>query len=160
MGRPLYELASDYRALQERLDEGAVADDLQLDALSGAMEDKALAIMHVMRQLDLEAEVLKQEEQRLAARRRAAEANKERLRSYVARCMAEAGVHKIKGPTLTLSLRETAERVVVVDEALVPETYVRVKREVNKAAVLDAYKETGEIVPGCSIERGTALYTR
>jgi phage host-nuclease inhibitor protein Gam len=42
----------------------------------------------------------------------------------------------------------------------VPAEYLRVKREVNKSAVLQAYKQDGELVPGVRIERATRLVIR
>ncbi len=155
----LYELADHYRVLHERLEDGEDVSDA-LAQLDGALEQKSLAIMHVMRDLDLEVEAFKTEEQRLAARRKTLEAQRTKLKDYVLRCMQDADVVKLKAGTFQLAVREDPEHVVIEDEALIPDTYVRTKREPNKAAILDAYRTTGECVPGTRIARGYSLRTR
>jgi hypothetical protein len=59
-------------------------------------------------------------------------------------------------------LRSNPPAVQVLEELLVPDDYKRVvtTTSVDKRAVLDAYKTTGEIVPGVEIVRGTRLEVR
>lgn len=159
MTQPLYALADQYRVLQERLDDGEDVSDA-LAQLDGALEQKSLAIMHAMRNLDAEVEAFKTEEQRLAARRKTLEAQRTKLKEYVLRCMQDANVLKLKAGTFQLAVREDPEHVVIEDEGLIPDTYMRVKREPNKSAILDAYRTTGELVPGTRVERGHSLRTR
>jgi hypothetical protein len=159
MGKPLYELTSDYVQLQQKLDDGEDVTEA-LGQLSDALEHKALGIVHVLRELDLDIDKIRAEEQRLTARRRAAEANRERLREHVKQTMAATGTTKIKAGTISLSLSEGPDKVVVDDEALIPETYLRIKKEPNKTAIHDAYRETGECVAGSHIERVWALRIR
>lgn len=156
----LYELQGYYKELADRIDDGAVVEPLELAAVGDALEQKGAGIVHVLAQLDADEAALKAEMDRLTARRRTLQANRERLREYVKRAMLDHNVTKLRAGTFSISVSEGPEQVVVEDEALLPETYVRVKREPNKAAVLDAYRQTGEIVAGCSIQRGWALRIR
>ncbi len=159
MSKPLYELTGAYRILSDQLDEGMdVTDALAL--LEGALEQKSVAILAVMRELDLDVEKLKAEEQRLTARRRAAEANKERLRDYVRTSMVNAGVTKLKAGTFTVGVSDGPERVVIDDESKIPAAFTRTKVEPDKTKILEAYKQHGECVPGTHVERAVALRIR
>lgn len=160
MSKPLYQLTSDYRALVERVEDGEVVDDETLSALVGELEHKGLAVVHVLRELELDIERFKTEEQRLAARRRAHEANREKLREYVKRTMLDHQVTKLKAGTFSITVSEGPEHVVVDDETKLPEAFVRVKREPNKSAILEAYKKDGELVAGTHIERSVTLRIR
>lgn len=155
----LYELAGQYAGLKERAETGEDLTD-SLAMLEGEIETKAAQLVYIARELELNAEGYDAEIKRLSERKRALVANRERLREYIRANMLACGIEKIKAPTFTITLSDGPERVEVEDETLVPDTYVRTKREVNKAAVLDAYRETGEILPGCRIERGTRLVIR
>ena len=70
VGLRLYELAPAYAYLIDALDDDDSGDGhAHLDALSDAIDAKAAGIAHVLAQLDAEAEALRAEEKRLAARR-------------------------------------------------------------------------------------------
>lgn len=153
MSAPLYQMAGVYVELQRAAEEGEDVTE-QLSALAGRIEDKAAALVRIERDLQLDADKLGEEVRRLTARKRAVEANRDRLRDYLRSNMDVCGIHRVKAAAFTITLGAESERVEVVDEALVPETYVRIKREVDKRAVLDAYRTTGEVVAGCNIVAG------
>lgn len=155
----LYALTGAYRELQERAEEGEDLGAL-LEQLAGDIEQKAAALVRLVRDLELDADKIAEEQKRLAARKKTVDNNVRRLTEYLRVNMTAANIHRVKAATFSISLSDGAERVEVLDESLVPETYIRTKREVNKAAVLDAYKVTGEIVPGCDIVRGSRLVIR
>ena len=160
MAKPLYELAAEHRALLDVIDDGGVVDDMRLEALSGAIEQKGAGIVHVLRQLDADEEALKVEIDRLTTRKRVLCANRERLRSYVKRTMLDNQVTRIKAGTFSISVSEAGQCVVIDDEARVPDTFMRVKKEPNKTAILEAFTSTGECVPGTHVERSVALRIR
>lgn len=155
----LYVLAAGYADLQQAAEEGVDVSD-RLAALDDAIEAKGAALAAVLRGIDADAEAMRAEEKRIAERRHAIEANGKRIERYVRSCMESAGITKIKSGTFSITLSAGALSVQVLDESAVPETYVRVKREVNKTAVLSAYRECGEIVPGCDIVQSTTLRIR
>lgn len=152
----LYEIAPEYERLQQAAEDGEDVT-LALATIEDALERKIESIAHVDRGLDAEAEAIRGEEQRLAKRRRALEASREHLREYVRTQMIEHGVTRVKTPTVTFSIVEGPPRVEVFCEANVPELYTRTRREVDKAAILAAHKEDGEIVEGTRIVRDWQL---
>jgi len=160
-GLRLYELAPAYAYLIDALDEDGDASDYvpdwHLDALSDAIDAKAASIAQVLSQLDAEAEALRAEEKRLAARRQARERRAESLRDYLRMSLDAAGVAKIKSATHTISVGDGPQRVVVEDESAIPAEFLRTKIEVDKRSILDAMKSLGECVPGTRVERTRVL---
>ena len=158
-GLRLYELAPAYAYLIDALDDDGDASDghAHLDALSDAIDAKAASIAHVLAQLDAEAEMMRAEEKRLAARRQARERRAESLRDYLRMSLDAAGVSKIKSATHTISVGDGPQRVVVEDEGAVPQEYLRTKIEIDKRAILVAMQSLGECVPGTRVERGRVL---
>jgi hypothetical protein len=157
----LYELTGAYAQLQAAAEDGEDVS-AQLEQLGDALEHKGMKLAAVLRGLRVNVEAFRQEELRLAARRKALEANAERIRESIRASMLQAGIRQIKAGTWSITLSDGPERVVVTDLNAVPDEYQRVtvKREVDKPAVLAAYKQDGEIIPGTSVETGTTLRIR
>jgi hypothetical protein len=61
--------------------------------------------------------------------------------------MVEAGLKKIEADDMTLTTGLGPASVVITDEAMLPESFWRVKREPNKVAIGEALKG-GVTVPG------------
>lgn len=150
------DLPAHYLALQARAEEG---EDVQaeLQALDDALESRAAHLVRIVRGLDAEAEAIANEERRLRERRQRLEAHSDAFRAHVRDAMIAGGVQKIQATGFTISLREGQDKVRVVDEASVPGDYVRIKREVDKRAVLDAYKRDGECISGTEVLREPSL---
>ena len=159
VGLRLYELAPAYAYLIDALDEDGDASDghAHLDALSDAIDQKVASIAHVLAQLDAEADALRVEEKRLAARRQARERRAESLRDYLRMSLDAAGVAKLKTTTHTISVGDGPQRVVVEDEGAIPAEFLRTKIEIDKRAILVAMQTLGECVPGTRVERGRVL---
>lgn len=77
----------------------------------------------------------------------------EAARDGIFRIMQAAELTKLELPEATLSVRPGAVRVVITDEADLPDSFVRVKREADKAAIKDALK-AGQFVPGAALSNG------
>lgn len=155
----LYDITEAYVQLQLRAEDG---DDVsaELEALDGELEKKAEGVLHVLRNLEGDADKIDEEIKRLTAKKRTAENSAQRLRDYLRAGMERSGLTRIKGPTFSITLSDGPVRIEVDDESKLPDAYVRVKREPNKQALLANYKETGEILDGTRIEQGTKLVIR
>lgn len=157
----LYELTGEYAQLLQLAEDG---EDVaaSLAALDDAVEAKGAGLARVRAGLLAEANALRVEEKRLAERRKAIEANAERVDDYVRGCMLRAGITSIKGGSFSISLREGPGRVEVDDVDALPVEYVRVKteRSADKVAILRAYKELGECVEGARVVPNTVLVVR
>ena len=151
----LYELTS---KRQELLDLIAAMDseDLELsdavgdtlEALDEAIQDKAEAVASFIFSLQADSAALKQEEQRLAERRRLNDAKVERMKTYLVDALDDAGVDKVKSSRFTIGFRKS-QAVDVLDLDTLPESLKRTKTivEADKTAIKEALKQ-GLDVPG------------
>lgn len=153
----LYEIASQYRGMAEKLsdldlDEQTIADTLEGE--SGALVEKGTNVAFVVRNLEASAEAIKSAEAAMAARRKAIENRAARLRAYLLDGMRVAGIQKIESPHFSISVRKNPPSVVVFDAAQVPGEYMRQPEPPppapDKKAIADALKN-GVDVPGCTL---------
>lgn len=151
----LYELANDYLALLNAIDndelpEEAIADTLE--AITASIEDKADSIACLLKNLDADCKAIKAEEERLAERRKAKEKSHERIKQYLSDTLQIAGIDKIETARNRITFRksgvvEVAEDVFIEwaqknrDDLL---TYSAPK--VNKTEIKKALKGGAEIV--------------
>ena len=158
----LYDLTQDFKQVQSLIDEGG--EDLRdtLEALNLAIEDKLENIGKVIRNLEGEIEMLKNEETRLADKRKALESNKNRLKMYVEDQLAITGKDKVKTGIFTFAMQNNAPSVKVTDEKLIPERYfVPVEPKLDKKALKESLKEMGvESMPGVELVQGKHLRIR
>lgn len=151
----LYELANDYLALLDAIDndeipEEAIADTLE--SITACIEDKADSIACLLKSLDAACIAIKAEETRLAERRKAKEKAHERIKQYLSETLQRAGLDKIETARNKITFRKSES--VEVDEAAFIEwaqknrddllTYSAPK--VNKTEVKKALKGGAEIV--------------
>jgi hypothetical protein len=157
----LYSLTGHYAALMELAESGEDVST-ELDRINDAIADKGAALCKVIANLEADAAAFAAEEERLGARKRAAEAQVKRLREYIRCHMQQAGITKIKGPQFTITLSGGQERVEIVNLDDVEPQYIREKttREADRRALLKQYKDTGEIPSGCEIHETTTLRIR
>lgn len=160
--QPLYQLATEYRALSDRLhdtdlDEQTILDTLEAEA--GDIEVKATNIAKVFRNLEAMAEQIKQAERQMSERRNALEKRSERLRAYLHGNMEKAGISKIESPWFVVSIRKNPASVVIDAESEIPIDFMReipAKYSPDKAAIKSAIQD-GVIIPGCHLEQSTRL---
>jgi len=159
----LYSLALDFRAAADTLGDldlapEAVADTLE--SLSGDLEVKAQNVALFARNLEATAAAIKEAEAGMAKRRKAIESRVAHLKDYMLAGMMVAGVKKIEGPYLRLSIRDNPEAVEVFDAAQVPAEFMRQPEPPpaapDKAAIKAAIK-AGHEVPGVKLTRSQRL---
>lgn len=159
----LYSLALDFRAAADTLGDldlapEAVADTLE--SLSGDLEVKAQNVALFARNLEATAAAIKEAEAGMAKRRKAIESRVAHLKDYMLAGMMVAGVKKIEGPYLRLSIRDNPEAVEVFDAAQVPAEFMRQPEPPpaapDKAAIKAAIK-AGHEVPGVKLARSQRL---
>lgn len=75
----LYELSTNYLQIQEMIMEGAEGLEDTLESLNDAIEEKAVGYAKVIKNIEGQVLAIKEEEKRLAERRRSLESNIKRL---------------------------------------------------------------------------------
>lgn len=76
----------------------------------------------------------------------------------IERVMSAAGLSKVTLPNATISVSQGGPTAVVEDEAAIPDRFIRIKREIDKAAINAAVK-AGEEIPGVAVSNGTTRLT-
>jgi hypothetical protein len=109
--------------------------------------------------LDSEAEAIRNEELRLAARRNGYEKIASCMRSSIHTQMLDSGVKKAEGKLFSFSVRKNPPRVEITDEAAVPPEYVDYVTKINRAGIKDAL-ESGKEVAGAELVQTTRLEIR
>ena len=155
----LYELKDKYlKLLDLALEEDAAAFQDTLEALEDAIEDKAENIVCVLKEMEGDINTLKAEEKRLKERRQALEKKKDHLRWYLQDELEVMNIPRLKTARFTISLRDNAPKVNVIDETLIPFNFIKTAYSVDKKAVKEAL-ENGEVVEGATLiqERGISI---
>ena len=155
----LYELSAEYASLIDAYDaeEAAEVQENILNMLAnteGEIADKADAYAKIIRMKEEEAKAFKAEVDRLTARKRAAENMVSRLKSALLDAMKLTGTQEIKTSIGKWRVQMNPPSCEVTDVELVPKMYrVPQPDKVDRKAILDAFKQTGEIPTGVEIKR-------
>ena len=146
----LYEIS---REIEDALlqDEEAF-NPAQLESLKVEFEAKLEGCACVIKNLRAESEALCSEIKRLQARKAAIDNNARGLREYVKFQLERvnikrlnAGIHKFR------IQRNSQPSVSILDASLIHDDYKRIKVEIDRKAIGDNFRETGEIPPGTDI---------
>lgn len=161
----LYELSDSYRLINRRIEEtegDETGEDIvlkaALDSIEDAIEVKAQAIVIMAKEWEAEAEALKEEQDRLAKRRKTLENRADGIRKYLLSQLVSAKLTKLKTKLFTMTVNPAKDSVVVDDIELLPPEFVRTKKEAEKAAIKKALEE-GQVLKGVHLETGQPSLT-
>jgi len=155
----LYEITGQFKELallQETADEDlSVAIRDTMAGIEAEFNDKALAVSHVILNVDADVAALDREIDRLQERKRLLTNRQREIKEYLRENMEATGISKISCPLFTITLAKGRESVVVDNENSIPDDLMRVKTEIapDKTAIAAKLK-AGEEVPGARLERG------
>jgi hypothetical protein len=178
MGIPLYAIADKYREILsgvERHDIGVedpeslkqcIQDSLSalnLDDLDGLFIEKALAVACYTREIEAEANAVKQTEDALKSRRKSLEIRAEWLRDYLLVQMQKTNRSELKDNQIMVKLRKCPSRLRVINEDEIPDEFKKLETvtHIFKQDMLSKLR-SGEIssIPGVEMETGFTLNIR
>lgn len=135
-------------------------EDLLLDALEGQTNILECVdwILDKLSNAEALEEALAIQIKSMGERKARFQVQQERFRALLNTCLTLTTLDKIERPRATVSLRQTPPKVIVTDEAILPEDYVRVKREPDKVAIGAALK-SGMEVAGATLGNGGQTIT-
>ena len=156
MGLKLYEITADFQALIADFDSEENGDIIgKLNALNADFQSKANDCIAYALNLKAQAAAIKAHCDDLTAKRKAYEQRVERLLDYVLHNMKAVGLTEIqdKGGLFTAKVAKNPPSVNVLNADEISSEFVKVEQvsSIDKKAILQHFKATGEIVAGVEI---------
>lgn len=150
----LYEIANEYLALMQAIDDGEIPEEAiadTLEAITGEIEFKADNIACLLKNIDADIKAIKAEEDRLAERRKAKEKAYDRLKQYLSDVLQSTGINKVETARNNISFRKS--EAVEIDESFIAWATIHrddllkfSKPTADKTAIKKALKDGSEIV--------------
>lgn len=126
-----------------------------LDAIEGEFNDKAIKVVDVISAVGNDIAAIDREIERLQARKKVILNKEKNMRDYLISNMEVCGIKKIQCPLFSITFVEGKEAVIVDNEDLLPDEFIKVKTSTapDKVALKAALK-SGEI-PGAHLGKGS-----
>ena len=168
MGMTLYDIDAQIAALEDAAEDDMLIDEetgelisvsQALDALRMEREEKLENVACWVKNLCAEADAIREEENRLVKRRKAAETKAANLKSWLLAAMTreDGTTDKLKTGRVMVSVKRNPPST-VVDDALLPSTYkvAKITYQANKELIKRELLSGGE-VPGAHLEYGRSV---
>ena len=148
----IYELTEQAAQLYALLESGEIDEAIFNDTLDAmGAEEKLKNCCYIIKQLEADAKVLKEEKEKLDAKQKTAENGAKRLRAKVLDYLNITNTKKAKVDIFTLNVVET-KSVNITDESKIPAIFlVEQPPKIDKTAIKKALAE-GEVVTGAEIQ--------
>ncbi len=162
----LYELTATLRHLLDLAQSGEV-DQETIDAtiesmdLTSDIESKIDGYAYVMDELKTSNERIRNEEKRLAQRRRVQQNNYDRMRETLLDQMKLLELDRVKTDKYTVSVRQNPVKVVVSDESNIPKDFfIEQRPKVDSKKLKEHLESTGEELEGVELRQEESLQIR
>lgn len=162
----MYALSSQYAQLIERYDMADSDEERDeiielLGEVNDSIADKAEAYARIMRNKKGEAEMYKAEAERLTKHAKAAEAVVESLKARLLDAMKLANADEIGTSIGSWKTQKNPWSATVIDESKVPAAYrIPQPDKIDRKALIDHFKRTGEIIDGVEYTQTLGLRFR
>lgn len=162
----LYELTQDYLQISSMMEDPELDPQALLDtmeAVEGALEIKAENYAKVIRNLEGDIAAIKNEVERLSAKRKTLENNIKFMKSALQMSMEVTGKTKFKTELFSFNIQKNAPAVVMDVEDIndVPEEYLKYKDpEIDRAAIKEAINNGADLSGIAHLEQGQSLRIR
>lgn len=141
-------LLNDFPQLKE--DEELLTDTLEGNTRFNEIMERFLS---AMRENETLAEAISQRIGKLRERQTRLTHRAQFYRSLMHRLMEWSGLKSVALPEAKISVINSPEKVIVTDESAIPDDFMRISKEPNKAAIKSALK-SGSIIPGATLSNG------
>lgn len=159
----LYELTAEYMWLQNVLEDPEADVDMinqALDDLDDELEHKADNYAKIIRNMDASITAIKEEQERLAAKRNLLESSIKRLKDNLQAAMITTGKKKFKTDLFSFNIQKNGGAlpvIVDVETAKLPDDLVIISEKPDLKAIAKYIEETGDISYAHFGERGESL---
>ena len=147
----IYELNAEFSTLWQLMEDGTLEDEALIGAFECAKEDladKLEGYCKFIKNLESDIAGLKEEEKRLATRRKTMENTVERAKEAMKFAMQTAGEKKLGAGSFTVSVQQNPPKVILDEQYLenIPEKYlVPQEPTINKKLMLEDLKDNFEV---------------
>lgn len=157
----LYELTESYRKFNDYVNDALDSEDLteddiqlyidSLDAIQDTIEIKVENIAKFMKNIEGDIAAYKEEEKRLAKKRKYLENKFDGLKSYTQSTLESAKIEKVKAGTFNVRLQNNPPSVEIIDNKVIPAAYREAQPDkiLNKEILADL--KDGKIIDGARI---------
>lgn len=157
----LYEIADQYRNLIDNLcddETGEVSETslARLDEIKDTMENKAINLVRVWKEMEAHQAAIEKERKAMEARESHLKKQVKNLKEYLKTNMEKCGITKIECPQFKISLQKNPPAVKINDPELIPEEYKKIEVKNDVSMIKDALK-MGIDVPGATLENGYGI---
>lgn len=160
----LYEIADQYQHLINNLcddETGEVSETslAKLDEIKDTMENKAINLVRVWKQMEAYQTAIEKERKAMEARESHLKKQVSKLKEYLMTNMQKCDITKIECPQFKISLQKNPPAVKINDPELIPEEYKKIEVKNDVSMIKDALK-MGIEVPGATLEQGVSVRIR
>lgn len=149
----LYQITNAFPRLMEAEDLTEENKKQIEDELTILLQEKSQNTIGYVRNIELTIEAMKNEEKRISEQRKALENRVTKFKEYVKECMEKGGFTKVETEIGSLTIAKNPTSVEIVNENEIPSEFKLevVTTKIDKTAIKDHFKATGEIPKGVNI---------
>ena len=139
----LYEITDAYLSL----DEVEKTDEIikVLDNIKDEFNEKVENTVKVIRNFEADIKALRDEEKRLADKRRSLEKKKEDLKEYLYFNMERMKIRKVNAGIFDINIQKNPQSIKIIDEATIPLKYKILTYKLDKQTLKDDIKNGADI---------------
>lgn len=156
----LYELTSTYQELQNGIENGEDFEGI-LEVINDELEAKADGYARVIRNMEAQASAFKEEEKRIAEKRKRLESGVDRLKQNLFESMKATGKTKFKTDLFSFAIQKNGGKIPVIvdvkDTSELPDDLVKITEAPDLDAIRQYIEETGDLTYAHFGERGESL---
>lgn len=161
MSIKLYEIKNEYLEALDSLNNMAEIDQAIIEdsmmVINQSLEEKIKNIAAYIKNLEAEAEAMKQYENNMNKKRKAVENKIQSIKNYIKVNMIACGITKIDSPEFNILIKRCKPSPLITDESKIPKEFYEVKYEevLNKNKLMDALEY--EQIEGVEIQENFSL---
>jgi hypothetical protein len=152
----LYNITNRFTDLMDKAQNGEITEEEYNELgfeIAQELQTKGANVIGYIRNTELLIEAMKAEEKRIADTRKTGEAKLEKFKQYVLENMERLSLSKIQTELGALSVSKNPMSVEIENEDEIPSEFKQevVTTKIDKTAIKNHFKTTGEIIPGTKI---------
>lgn len=149
----LYDITNAFPMIMEQEEIAEEQKEELKQELTTLLEEKSQKIIGYTRNIELTIEAMKSEEKRISEQRKALENKLTKFKEYVKECMEKGGIEKVQTEIGSLTIAKNPISVEIINEDEIPNEFKLevITEKIDKTAIKEHFKATGEIPAGVNI---------